>query len=757
MKKRIYLICNSHLDPIWLWDRTSGRSAWLNTMHSVIRIMDENPDMKFTCAAAAQYRCAEECDPALFRRISQYVREGRWEIVGGWEVQPDVIISRPQALIHQALSAKTYFMDRFGVDVKIGYCVDSFGHPAGLPKILNASGFTHYVYMRGQKVPGIFKWEADDGSSVTAMQILNSYGTAGQLDFLEKSFRSHLASPLEHQAMFFGVGDHGGGISRKELAFIRELQKEYDIVFSTLSEYFDAVSEMPLETITGELGPVFRGCYSNCHEVKRKISRATRKLLTAEKLGIDPAEINEDWKELSFHHFHDILPGTSIRAAYEKDVFTGLGSVEHHASSIIDRQLLRKAASFDTRFMPEGGVYCWNPHPFSHKTIMSCDNFADPNHNGVCFNVLKDKNGNEIPLQMLPPDTGFGPNGNAWAKLTAIVDLPPMGENALAYGVSEKKFPNVGFERTRKLLNKLSFEILFDGSRTWGFDLTRFSAFLGTAKLTDTIEYSDGPACSILRSRYTYGKSSIQLDLYDYAGIDEIGAKVRLDWHDVNCCLKLSWKHGLNHPEYFTGSTAQTVCRLKAEHYDWPAMEWIDGKLVEKLPSSDEYSMIDWCAAKDAEHTAAFFTADLHSCDHADNCLRLTLVRPVMYSDHDPFTPNPDSGWMDLGVSFRWLWLGEYGSIPLSYLPRAAASRLNSGEVREITYHAPGDLPPEDFLHLELMPEQITLLELRRNENGKTEVTLINNGDDISIHLPGMEDVFLPANTMKIIQLPNCP
>ena len=129
MKKKIYLICNSHLDPIWLWNRTSGRSAWLNTMHSVVRIMQENPDMKFTCSAAAQYRYIEECDPALFRKISELIREKRWEIVGGWEVQPDVIISRPQPLIHQALSGKKYFLDRFNVDVKIGYCVDSLVMP----------------------------------------------------------------------------------------------------------------------------------------------------------------------------------------------------------------------------------------------------------------------------------------------------------------------------------------------------------------------------------------------------------------------------------------------------------------------------------------------------------------------------------------------------------------------------------------------------------------------------------------------------
>lgn len=276
--------------------------------------------MKFNCSAAALYRYVEECDPALFRKIRDFVQQKRWDIVGGWEVQ-----------------------------------------------------------------------------------------------------------------------------------------KEYDIVFATLSEYFEAVKDLPLETVKGELGPVFRGCYSNCHEVKRKIARATRRMLTAEKLGVKPEELSESWNELCFNHFHDILPGTSIREAFERGIFPGIGSVEHQADKLIDRQLFRRTAELDTMFMNEGGVYCWNPHPFEHKTIMSFDGFADPNRNGANFNVLRDKNGQEIPLQLLPPAPSFGPCGVAWGKLTAVIDLPPMGEKTFAYGVSEKKYPSVGFQKQRDKTFSSSF------------------------------------------------------------------------------------------------------------------------------------------------------------------------------------------------------------------------------------------------------------------------------------------------------------
>lgn len=755
MKKKLYIICNSHIDPVWLWNRSAGRSTWLNTMHSVVRIMEEEPDLKFNCSSAALYRYVEECDPALFRKIRRFVNEKRWDIVGGWEVQSDVILSRPVTLYHQAESAKKYFLDRFGADVKIAYNVDAFGHSAGLPKILNETGFQYYVYTRSHTTPSLFRWQSEDGSSVIALHIINSYGTSGSEMFLKQHFNKNLKSPLEHQAVFFGIGDHGGGISRKELALIREWQQDYDIVFATLSEYFDAVKDMPLETVTGELGPVFRGCYSNCHEVKRKIARAVRRLETAEKLGVSSAELQEPWQELCFNHFHDILPGTSIREAFEKDIFTGIGSVEHHADKLIDRQIFRRTSELDTMYMPEGGIYCWNPHPFEHKTVMGFNGFADPNRNGVFFNVLRDEDGNEIPLQFLPSDSTFGPFGDAWGKITAVIDLPPTGEKTFAYGVSAKDYPKVGFERQKKLLKNLALEVFFDNTRTWGFDLIQINNKLGNMELVHTEEYCNGPVCSILRAVYRFRNSEVRLDIYDYIGIQEIGVKVRLDWQETMSCMKLSWAHKCVNPDFYTGSCAAAVCRLSKNDYG-PAKEWSNGSMITKLPSTQEFSMIDWCAAAADGKIAAFFAADIHSCDHADNRMRLTLVRPVLYADHAPFARKDDDGWMDLGIGFRSFWIAEYDQLPLSSLQKKSIARLNNGEVREITAHEAGD--PRgycEFMKFELAEEQLTVQELRRNDDCETEIRLLNSGEAISLNLPEIGKTEIPAFALRTFKWKN--
>ena len=119
---KLYIIANSHIDPVWIWSLSSGRSSWLNTLHSTVKIMEEYPDLKFTCSAAACFRYIEDCDPALFRKIAKLVENGRFEIVGGWEVQSDTIISRTDTLLRQGESGKAYFQQKFGVDVDIAFC-----------------------------------------------------------------------------------------------------------------------------------------------------------------------------------------------------------------------------------------------------------------------------------------------------------------------------------------------------------------------------------------------------------------------------------------------------------------------------------------------------------------------------------------------------------------------------------------------------------------------------------------------------------
>ena len=144
----LHLIGNSHIDPVWLWQWPEGYQEVRATFRSALDRMTEYPEFIFTCDSAAYYEWVEEIDPEMFAEIKARVDEGRWELVGGWWVEPDCNLPGGESFVRHALIGQRYFESRFGKMATVGYNVDPFGHHAMLPQILAKSGMDSYVFMR---------------------------------------------------------------------------------------------------------------------------------------------------------------------------------------------------------------------------------------------------------------------------------------------------------------------------------------------------------------------------------------------------------------------------------------------------------------------------------------------------------------------------------------------------------------------------------------------------------------------------------
>ncbi len=189
--------------------------------------MKEYDDFFFTSSSAAHYEWVEENEPAMFEEIRERVKEGRWVIVGGWWMQPDCNAPGGESFVRQGLYGQRYFREKLGVTAHTGYNVDSFGHNGMLPQILKKQGMDNYVFMRpGRHEKGIeselFEWASNDGSRVTAFRIPFEYCTwpdelkehvlrcAGEIKGEERSIMC-----------FYGVGNHGGGPTKRNIESIR--------------------------------------------------------------------------------------------------------------------------------------------------------------------------------------------------------------------------------------------------------------------------------------------------------------------------------------------------------------------------------------------------------------------------------------------------------------------------------------------------------------------------------------------------------
>jgi alpha-mannosidase len=410
MTKTIHLIGNAHLDPVWLWDRREGLNEGITTVRTMLDLMDEFPEMTFIRGESAIYQHVEKYDPHTFARIKKMVKAGRWDVVGGTYIQPDTNLPSTETLVRQFTHGQRYFKSRFGKTVTAGWQADSFGHSAGLPEILAAGGIEFFAFSRpSYKVVTLaehaFWWVGDGGARILAQRAPTvSYQNEryNMLELLDEVMKAHAGSRLENIPCFYGLGNHGGGPSRRHLLEIREWaakHPEVKVVHSGLHKLNDALrkeiarkGEDLIPTHKGELNYCLRGCYSSVAKFKFPYRRSEALLASAEATdaivaasqGRPAADLSKTWEVMLFNSFHDILPGSSIERAMD-DQIASLGSILHEAAETEFDALNALAADIDTtltRKPPKDHpsavtALVWNPHPFPYNGQIELEGSLD--------------------------------------------------------------------------------------------------------------------------------------------------------------------------------------------------------------------------------------------------------------------------------------------------------------------------------------------------------------------------------------------
>lgn len=376
---KIHAVGNSHIDMAWLWPWTETVEVVRNTFQSVLDLMREYPDFKFTMSSARTYEWIEEKYPDMFREIEQRVKEGHWEVIGGMWVEPDLNMPAGESLTRQILIGKRYFQSRFGVDIKIGWNPDSFGYNWQLPQIYKKSGMDYFVTQKllwaheFTTFPyRLFWWQSPDGSRLLTYFPhdyaggIDGSALGKDLSVWAPSIYGPKVNDTAEIMHLYGVGDHGGGPTREMLDHAQTLMSP-EVVFpkfelGTARDFFSTLqSKLPslnVPTWNGELYFQYhRGVFTTQAETKRRIRRSEETMLNAEKFAslallegraYPQQEMNRAWKRLLFDHFHDIMPGSGIGVNY-LDARRNLRDVRRAGSEIIDQSLAEIAAHINTQ------------------------------------------------------------------------------------------------------------------------------------------------------------------------------------------------------------------------------------------------------------------------------------------------------------------------------------------------------------------------------------------------------------------------
>ncbi|HLZ42626.1 MAG TPA: alpha-mannosidase [Candidatus Sulfotelmatobacter sp.] len=375
----IRAVGNSHIDMAWLWPWTETVEVVRNTFQSVLDLMREYPDFKFTMSSARTYEWMQEKYPDLFKQIEQRVKEGRWEVIGGMWVEPDLNMPDGESLVRQILVGKRYFQKNFGVDIKIGWNPDSFGYNYQLPQIYKRSGMDYFVTQKllwaheFTTFPyKFFWWQSPDGSRLLTYfphdyaESIDADHMATDASIWMPSIYGKKLTDSPEMMYLYGVGDHGGGPTRTMLDHAEQLRAPSTVYpklkYSFASEFFSDMEKklpsMQVPTWDGELYFQYhRGVFTTQSETKRRIRRSEENVLNAEKFASLAAlygrpypqdGMERVWKNLLFDHFHDIMPGSGIAVNY-LDAKRNLETVDRAANDVTFGSLREIAAHVNTQ------------------------------------------------------------------------------------------------------------------------------------------------------------------------------------------------------------------------------------------------------------------------------------------------------------------------------------------------------------------------------------------------------------------------
>lgn len=678
---RLHMIGGAHIDPVWLWPWSEGVSVVHSTFRSALDRLNEDPDIAMTTSSSQFYEWVAQNDPTLLAEIRKRVDQGRWDLVGGWWVEPDVNMPNGESLARQGLYGQSTLVRLFGRTAKVGYNPDSFGHPGSLPQILKLEGLEDYTFMRPgiaeKKLPGsLFWWQGIDGTRELTFRILFTYNEG---DRSVEPLMHRVVTELDTQSLrdamqFYGIGDHGGGPTKTNMASIRKVQGEPGapkIFYSTPDRYFHEVRQsLPadLPVVNDDLQHHSVGCYTAEWTIKKENREAEAALVTAEKIAAvgslewgatyPKEDLTASWKRVLFLQFHDSLAGTALPEHYK-----AARDGESHAIDVAQQSMYLNAQKLawqvPTKDLESTYLVAFNPHAWATTQNVEYDfGISDKTPSSV-----EDENGRHIPFQWVQATTA----AQGRRRLVAQVPLPAFGYRQIrikSASPAEAKPKSTlltrpdGFENEHlrvtfspsgmgifdKSANREVFRggqtgghaiILNDDNDTWAHNVVAYTDQLGMFNQDSVKLVEDGPLRARMRVHSTYGSSSLTIDWILYAGSRNLEARVSLDWHEHLKMLKFSFPVDVEKPSATYEIAYGAIVRGTRGEED-PGQRWID---VAGDRSGQAYGL---SVINDAKYGYSV----------NGNDLRVSVARGAVYANHMPqkIKPGMDYQWQDQGV-----------------------------------------------------------------------------------------------------------
>ena len=471
--QKIYLVPHCHYDVAWAFTQEEYLQIAQEVLRRVVELLKKFKEYRFCWEQIYPLKILEEQNPSLWEEIKEMIKEGRFEIVDGQYLMPDLMLPSGETLIREILFGKNYCKEKFGVEIPVAWCADSFGMNAQMPQLYCNSGYKWVGFRRGVKrMCSEFWWKGLDGTRILAHWMPLGYRAGLYLEKLEESYVKLNSYATTHHIL---MPSGSGSVPPQEetVKAVKEWNKKHKgsrMMIATLSDFFQALEKdeglKKAEVREGELYDedlieVFpQVCSSRAWIVQgvrkcEKLLKITEQFSTIAWLlgkGYPELQLNECWEKMCFLAFHDIITGCGIDQIYD-EVREILTFLEEKLS-----QLLNEALDYIAKQVGIGkeAVIVFNPLPWRTKNWCEVE---------IKLNARKRKpglsvEGKEIETQILKLKKS-GSKKIVSARLGFMAELPPLGYQVYEI-VERRKEPNKGLTLRKNEVKNEFFSLVVD-------------------------------------------------------------------------------------------------------------------------------------------------------------------------------------------------------------------------------------------------------------------------------------------------------
>ncbi len=566
------IIGHSHIDTAWLWSISETWRKLARTFSSVLSLMDQYPDFRFTQSAAYHADVIKRLYPDIFKRIQERVAEGRWEINGAMWVEPDCNIPSGESFVRQCLYGQTATREMFGVTSDTLWQPDVFGYSAALPQILRGAGVDYFCTTKlgwndtNQFPYDTFTWQGMDGTTV--LTHFNRIHCWPDPETLIGAWKEVQHKDIQDRRLIaFGYGDGGGG-PMAEMIEMGQLTTNLEgcpkAVYTSITEFMDGCRDnLPdLPRWVGELYlELHRGTLTSIAPIKRGNRKCEFALRDAEFVATlaaqhsnayPKAEIDDRWKQVLLNQFHDILPGSSI-AEVNTEAIKEFADCLRGTNAIRNEAITKLATPADVPSIVIANSLSWDrTGEFVMDSLKGDDT---PAGDGIVSQTIENVDGqSQIAV------TGVSIPALGYTTVAVTPDSPLSGPSPFIFAGNKVETPYASVEfdkagRIARFYDKAARrELVAPGSvfnelmlgedvpaawDNWDIDRDQRVKLRPQVDLVSRELTANGGVQLRIRHKYRIGQaSSLVQDIVFHAGTAQVDFDTKVEWHEKYQFLK---------------------------------------------------------------------------------------------------------------------------------------------------------------------------------------------------------------------------